>query len=56
MGLEEEIFEELFEKLELNDKIPETVLIDLKTRYETESLNSKQKILEMIRMVDTDEN
>ncbi len=56
MGLEEEIFEELFKKLELEKKIPDEVLFDLKKRYENESLDSKQKFLKMIRLVDTDEN
>ena len=56
MGLEEEIFKEFFNKLEKNDEFPDIVLNDLKSKYEKNNLHSKDKIIEAIRLGDSDEN
>ena len=56
MGLEEEIFEELYKKLGKNEELPKVVLNDLKIRYENGNLDSKVKILKAIRLGDSDED
>jgi len=56
MGLEKEILKEFFNKLEKNDEFPDIVLNDLKSKYEKNNLHSKDKIIEAIRLGDSDEN
>lgn len=56
VGVEEEIFEEFFKKLEENEEIPKTLLNDLKTRYKNDNMDTKAKILRAIRLGDSNEN
>lgn len=52
MGVEEEIFEEFFNKLENNKEFPKAVLDELKNRYKKSNLDSKNKLLKVIRLGD----
>jgi hypothetical protein len=56
MGVEEEILEEFFNKLEKNEEFPKAVLDDLKIRYMNDDLDSKSKILKAISLGDSDED
>ncbi|MGP8024393.1 MAG: hypothetical protein ACLQG5_04260 [Methanobacterium sp.] len=56
MGVEEEIFEEFFNKLEKNEEFPKAVLDDLKIRYIDGNLDSKAKIDKALSLGDSDED
>ncbi|WP_157809484.1 hypothetical protein [Methanobacterium sp. MZ-A1] len=50
MGFKQEIFGEFFEKLEKDDEIPDSIIIELKNLIENEPNISKENILEIIGM------
>ncbi|AUB59803.1 hypothetical protein BK009_03390 [Methanobacterium subterraneum] len=56
MGVEEEIFEEFFKKLDENVDFPKIVLNNLKSSFKTGNLDSKREILKTIKLGDSDED
>jgi len=50
VGFKQEIFDEFFEKLEKNDEIPNSIIIELKNLIETEPNISKEIIFKLIDM------
>ncbi len=49
MGIQEDIFEGFFKKLEEDKKIPDSIIKGLKTLKETDEISSKEKLLELIK-------
>lgn len=57
VGVEEEIFDEFFRKLQEYEEIPKNVLDDLKSRYENgKDIDTKNNIIRSIRLGDPDED
>ena len=48
MGIQEEIFEEFFKKLEEDEKFPGTIIEELKKLWKSEEIALQQKIFEVI--------
>lgn len=49
MGIQEDIFEGFFKKLEEDKEIPDSIIKGLKTLKETDEISSKEKLLELIK-------
>ncbi len=49
MGIQEDIFEEFFEKLKGNEKFPDTMVAELRRLWEKGEIASQEKILEAIK-------
>jgi len=49
MGIQEEIFEEFFKKLEEDEKFPDNIIGELKKLWENGEIVSQEKILEVIK-------
>jgi len=49
MGIQEDIFEEFFEKLKGDDKFPDSIVKELKRLWEKGEIASQEKILEVIK-------
>lgn len=54
MGIQEEIFEEFFKKLEEDEKFPDSIIEELKKLWESGEIISQEKIFEVIKREDTD--
>lgn len=48
MGIQEEIFEEFFKKLEEDEKFPDSIIEELKKLWKNGEIASQEKILEVI--------
>lgn len=49
MGIQEEIFEEFFRKLEEDENFPDPIIEELKKLWETGEIASQEKIFEAIK-------
>lgn len=49
MGIQEDIFEEFFEKLEEDEKFPDSIVEELRRLWEKDEIASQEKILEVIK-------
>lgn len=49
MGIQEDIFEQFFKKLEEDEKFPDLILEELKRLWEKGEIASQEKILEVIK-------
>jgi len=49
MGIQAEIFEEFFKKLEENEKFPVSIIEELKKLWNSGEVISREKILEVIK-------
>lgn len=49
MGIQEDIFEGFFKKLEEDKEIPDSIIKGLKILKETDEISSKEKLLELIK-------
>ena len=49
MGIQEDIFEEFFEKLKGDDKFPDAIVTELRGLWEKDEIASQEKILEAIK-------
>lgn len=49
MGVQEDIFEKFFEKLEEDEKFPDSIVEELRRLWEKGEIASQEKILEVIR-------
>jgi|AntAceMinimDraft_16_1070373.scaffolds.fasta_scaffold16514_2 uncharacterized secreted protein with C-terminal beta-propeller domain len=49
MGIQEEIFEVFFKKLEEDEKFPTSIVEKLKKLWESGEITSKEKILEVMK-------
>ena len=49
MGIQEDIFEEFFEKLKGNEKFPDPMVAELRRLWEKGEIASQEKILEVIK-------
>ena len=50
MGIQEEIFEVFFKKLEEDEKFPTSIVEKLKKLWESGEITSKEKILEVMKV------
>ncbi|MCX9085504.1 MAG: hypothetical protein OIN87_11995 [Candidatus Methanoperedens sp.] len=50
MGIQEDIFNEFFRKLESDEKFPDLIVKELKTLWESGEISSKEKLLEVIKI------
>ena len=49
MGIQEDIFEEFFEKLKENEKFPDSIVAELRRLWEKGEIASQEKIFEVIK-------
>ena len=49
MGIQENIFEEFFKKLEGDEKFPDSIVAELRRLWEKDEIASQEKILEVIK-------
>ena len=49
MGIQEDIFEEFFKKLEEDEKFPDSIIEELRRLWEKGEIASQEKILEVIK-------
>ena len=49
MGIQEDIFEEFFEKLKENEKFPNSIVAELRKLWEKGEIASQEKIFEVIK-------
>jgi len=49
MGIQEEIFEVFFKKLEEDEKFPTSIVEKLKKLWESSEITSQEKILEVVK-------
>ena len=49
MGIQEDIFEEFFEKLKENEKFPNSIVAELRKLLEKGEIASQEKIFEVIK-------
>lgn len=56
MGIQDDIFEEFFRKLEQDKKFPDSIVKGLKTLKGREEISSKEKILAAIKIGCEDAN
>jgi len=49
MGIQEDIFEEFFQKLEEDEKFPDSIIEELRRLWEKGEIASQEKILEVIK-------
>lgn len=49
MGIQEDIFEQFFKKLEEDEKFPDLILEELKRLWENGEIASQEKICEVIK-------
>lgn len=49
MGIQEDIFEEFFQKLDGDEKFPGSIVAELRSLWEKDEIASQEKILEVIK-------
>jgi len=49
MGIQEDIFEEFFEKLKGDEKFPDSIVAELRVLWEKGEIASQERIIELIK-------